>query len=338
LGEAFFHANPYRNFMWEMVGDPLLRVPQWFADPCVLLALPGDLGPQELISGAETIDSTPSLSLSLSSRCFETPVAFHLQLDDDATFASPDVDYTSEALPAGPVSFTVGQNAGDGVYMAGGEGQSLGLGSYYWRVRAEDADGASDWVVASAGTPAFTVGEPLRLVRAVSRKVHGSAGIFDIRLSITPDQPATVEPRQYGPTQIVVTFNKRIRPADGLVDGDEVELSAGLLTALELRDSELTIGLSDVSDEYCLTVFFSGISDMAGHPLSDHDRVSVSAVMGDVTGNGLTTSSDLTTIKAMIGVPVDAQTARFDLSLDGTITNADLTMTKSMIGKLVVCP
>lgn len=32
VAEAFFHANPYHNFMWELVGDPLLRVPLWFGD------------------------------------------------------------------------------------------------------------------------------------------------------------------------------------------------------------------------------------------------------------------------------------------------------------------
>ena len=30
LGEAFFQANPYVNYMWELDGDPLLRVPNWF--------------------------------------------------------------------------------------------------------------------------------------------------------------------------------------------------------------------------------------------------------------------------------------------------------------------
>ncbi len=338
LGEAFFHANPYRNFMWEMVGDPLLRVPQWFVDPCLVLPSPSDLGPPEVTLGGETVDPRPNLSFTLSSGCFDSPVSFHVQVDDDPIFASPDVDYTSEALPAGPVSFTVGQIAGNGVYIAGGEGQSLGLGSYYWRVRAEDTDGASGWMAASADAPAFTVAEPLRLVRAVSRKVHGPAGTFDIELALAPDQPATTEPRRDGPTQIVLTFNRPIRADDGLLDGDEVELSGGLLTAVSVLDNELTISLANISDDYCLTVFISGITDMSGHPPSDHASLSVSTVMGDVTGNGLTTSTDLTIIKTMIGIPVDTQTSRFDLSLDGTITNADLTITKSMIGKDVVCP
>ncbi len=49
LGEAMFSANPYRNFMWELVGDPLLRIPSWFGAPPVCgggpprFALPGDI-------------------------------------------------------------------------------------------------------------------------------------------------------------------------------------------------------------------------------------------------------------------------------------------------------
>ena len=30
LGEAVFHANQSAGWMWELVGDPLLTVPQWF--------------------------------------------------------------------------------------------------------------------------------------------------------------------------------------------------------------------------------------------------------------------------------------------------------------------
>lgn len=33
LGEAFYCANPFLHFMWEVVGDPLLRVPHWFISP-----------------------------------------------------------------------------------------------------------------------------------------------------------------------------------------------------------------------------------------------------------------------------------------------------------------
>jgi uncharacterized protein (TIGR03790 family) len=32
LGEAMFHANQNLDFVWEVVGDPLLRVPYWFGE------------------------------------------------------------------------------------------------------------------------------------------------------------------------------------------------------------------------------------------------------------------------------------------------------------------
>jgi hypothetical protein len=36
LAEASSHASPYVNYMWEAVGDPLMRVPYWFsAEPTV---------------------------------------------------------------------------------------------------------------------------------------------------------------------------------------------------------------------------------------------------------------------------------------------------------------
>ena len=33
LGESFYLANPYDDFMWEVVGDPFLRVPDWALGP-----------------------------------------------------------------------------------------------------------------------------------------------------------------------------------------------------------------------------------------------------------------------------------------------------------------
>jgi len=33
LGECFYLANPYDDFMWEVVGDPFLRVPDWALGP-----------------------------------------------------------------------------------------------------------------------------------------------------------------------------------------------------------------------------------------------------------------------------------------------------------------
>ena len=59
---------------------------------------------------------------------------------------------------------------------------------------------------------------PPTLDGAVSRKVHGSAGTFDLPLSSLPANP-TVEPRQGASAPIVFTFDKPVTAAIRVGDG-----------------------------------------------------------------------------------------------------------------------
>lgn len=331
LGEACFHANPYRNFMWELVGDPLLRVPLWAVDPCQLLAPPNDLGPPELVSGQETIDSTPTIGFSLIPRCGEESVSFRLQITQDPTFADPEVEFVSDPLPQGPASFTVGQTAPCGTYLVGAQGQELTLGSYFWRVRAEDQMGTSDWATANPTSASFVVAEPLRLVQAASRKIHNGVGPLDVLLTLDPGQPPTVEPRLRGPTEILLHFNKPIRPADGALEGNEVAVSVGAVTSLVIECSTITVSIASVPDRTWLALTLSGITDLSGNPLFGQNEVSVIAIAGDANNDAVTSTADLAQIKAAIGVPVGTQYAREDLNCDGSITTTDVALAKTLI-------
>jgi hypothetical protein len=119
LAEASLHANPYVNYMWECVGDPLLRVPHWFgASPNSAPAAPAALGPDELIDGSDTTDLTPTLTFVQADDDGDA-LSFQLQIDDSADFASPLVDYTSADQAAGAASFTVGAGGWGGQLRRG---------------------------------------------------------------------------------------------------------------------------------------------------------------------------------------------------------------------------
>jgi uncharacterized protein (TIGR03790 family) len=60
LGECFYLANPYDDFMWEVVGDPFLRVPDW--------ALPR--GSHADYDGDGDVDATDFLAFEA---CFNGP-------------------------------------------------------------------------------------------------------------------------------------------------------------------------------------------------------------------------------------------------------------------------
>ena len=116
---------------------------------------PGGLNPTRFEDGSWVDDNTPTLGFTQSDPEGDT-LSYTIQIDDDADFSSPVVDYTSALLAEGEASFTVGQAQGDGAYAAGSEGQSLDDGDYYWRVMSTDQHGAeSGWSAANGGDIAF---------------------------------------------------------------------------------------------------------------------------------------------------------------------------------------
>jgi len=117
---------------------------------------PDSLGPAAYIDGRWVDDDTPTLNFTQSDPDGNT-VSYTIQIDDtDNTFSSLVVDYTSELLAEGPASFTVGQAAGMGTYTAGGAGQTLNDGDYFWRVMSTDQHVvAGGWSVANGGAIAF---------------------------------------------------------------------------------------------------------------------------------------------------------------------------------------
>lgn len=116
------------------------------------------LGPTELIDGRWSTDTTPSLAFTTADANGSDTVQYALEIDDTANFSSPVVSYTSALTAPGAMSFTVGQAAGSGTYTAGGSGQTLSDGQYYWRVKVIDNNAAeSSYTTANSGSIAFGV-------------------------------------------------------------------------------------------------------------------------------------------------------------------------------------
>lgn len=199
LGEAMFHATPYHNWMWELDGDPLLRVPAWFGDPPPneLPAAPGSLGSDEYVSGRIGDVATPQLLFVQSDPNLGDWLSYHIQIDDDVDFASPVVDYVSVSQPQGTAQYTVGQLAAGGTYLVGEPGLSLAPGAYNWRVRSSDGVADSDWAVANAGAVAFIVAVPAGVVIGETNgqtevSEDGRTDFFTVALQAVPTAAAQV--------------------------------------------------------------------------------------------------------------------------------------------------
>jgi len=148
----------FSGSVWVVYGPSPAPPPPANSAPNV----PSSLGGH--VSGFYIADNTPTLTFNLSDPDTGDQVRFRIQVDNNSDFSSPVVDSTSSLGSQGARSFTVGTPLADG--------------SYYWRVRATDGDGAaSAYATANGGSVAFRVdttlpsapGTPLGTVAEGSR-------------------------------------------------------------------------------------------------------------------------------------------------------------------------
>jgi hypothetical protein len=168
---------------------------------------------------------------------------------------------------------------------------------------------------------------------AVSRKVHGAAGIFDINLPFT-GAPG-IECRSGGASkdyQVVVTFANTVT-VNGAV---QAEVTSGTGTvgtsgvsnggAVTVNGSTVTVPLTNVANAQTITITLFDVHQGAS---AGDVAVQMSVLIGDTTGNGVVNSSDVSETKAMSGAAV---ASRIDVVVNGIINSSDISLVKSSSG------
>ncbi|MFQ5502481.1 MAG: TIGR03790 family protein [Phycisphaerae bacterium] len=61
LGEAFYLANPFNDWMWTLVGDPFLTVPYWFNEIPPIIQGDGDINADGTVDGLDILPFTDVL-------------------------------------------------------------------------------------------------------------------------------------------------------------------------------------------------------------------------------------------------------------------------------------
>jgi hypothetical protein len=174
-----------------------------------------------------------------------------------------------------------------------------------------------------AGTPAL-------LQSAVSRKVHGGAGTFNLPLSLVATNPST-EARQ-GPTQtIVFVFDKAVTGASAAVT--EGAATAGAPT---FSGNEVVVPLTGVADQQYVTVSLTNVASSGG--ASGTASVRIGFLVGDVSGNRVVTVADVGAVNAQLAQPVTAANFENDVNASGTITIADKSITSTNLTKVLPAP
>ena len=180
-------------------------------------------------------------------------------------------------------------------------------------------DALGNVVVAGAG-----LALPAVLQSAASRRVHGTAGTFDLALPLTPLNPGT-EPRQGTSQNLVFTFDKPIT-------GATVTVTEGTATAAAptFSGNQVIVALSGVTDIQYVTVTLSSVASADGGT-GGSGSVRVGFLVGDVNQNRVVTVSDLGAVNAQQTFPVTAANFLTDVNANGVITVADRSITNSAL-------
>jgi hypothetical protein len=190
---------------------------------------------------------------------------------------------------------------------------ALVTGTYYVKVRHFAAGtGAYDLMVANM-TPTIPAAT---LQSAKSRRVHGSAGTFDLPLSAVTTDPTT-EPRQ-GPAQtFVFTFDKPIASAT-------VTIAEGTATAAppSYDGNDVVVALSNVTNAQYVTVSLGNVASADGGT-GGSGSVRVGFLGCDVNQNRVVTLADLGLVNQQLAQPVTTANYLKDVNATGTLSLAD---------------
>jgi hypothetical protein len=188
----------------------------------------------------------------------------------------------------------------------------------------------------SATLTVGTVGTPPVFASAVSRRVHGSAGTFDLPLSlVTPpsiNHNPTTEPRQ-GPAQtIVFTFDKPIASATAAITEGSATAAAPTFSG-----NDVIVGLTGVNNQQYVTIALTNVSSVDGGT-GGSASVRVGFLLGDVNQSRVVTVSDEVLVNGQIAHVVTSANFLKDVNANGNLTVADKLIVNNNVTKALAAP
>jgi hypothetical protein len=179
----------------------------------------------------------------------------------------------------------------------------------------------------SGGGNAIYVAYPeIQPLSAVSRKIHGDAGPFDVVLPLT-GTPG-VESRQgsgknFNHHQVVITFAAPVTFGSAMITS-----GTGAVDTATVQDNQVVMELSGVANAQTLQITLFNVYDGAN---TSHVAIPMSVLAGDVNGNGAVTSADVAQAKAQVGAATSTS-FRADVNANGAVNAADIALVKSRAG------
>lgn len=156
---------------------------------------------------------------------------------------------------------------------------------------------------------------------AVSRKIHGSVGTFDVNLPLT-GTPG-IECRSGGASssyEMIVTFANPVTFA-----GAGVTSGTGSVSSSSVNGSQITVDLTGVANAQTLVVTLSGVSDGLN---TGNVTIPMSVLLGDVDASGRVDGNDVAAVQNQVRQPVASANFRDDVNENGIIDGNDVALTQ----------
>ncbi len=158
---------------------------------------------------------------------------------------------------------------------------------------------------------------------AVSRRMHGSAGTFDVALPLT-GEPGVEDRSTGGSYGLIFSFNANVVSGSAAVTS-----GTGIVSGLPVfAGNTMTVNLTGVLDLQKITVTLTNVTSSDSQVLPA-TPVSRNVLLGDTTADKTVNSADGRLTKGQVGLPVTASNFRSDVDANGMINNADVRLVKS---------
>jgi len=245
----------------------------------------------------------PGFPLGVTSGTYDMTIDMTLASSYNAAFIASSGGTVSQAFN----TLVAGMNAGDA----------------YFDIHTTVFPGGEIRGVLAAAAPA--------LQSALSRRVHGAAGTFDLPLGNVVTNPTT-EPRQ-GPAQtIVFTFDKPIASATATIT--EGTATAGAPT---FSGNDVIVGLTGVTDRQYVTIALANVASVDGGS-GGSGSVRVGFLLGDVNQSRVVLLSDLVLVNAQLAKLVTSANFLKDVNANGTLTLGDIIFVNANLAKALPAP
>jgi hypothetical protein len=173
----------------------------------------------------------------------------------------------------------------------------------------------------------WTFGPPLTPTSIVSRKVHGSAGTFDVDLPLSGN--VGIECRSGGVNgdyTVVFSFANPL----GSVSGASVTSGTGSVASSNIDSSDAhnyIVNLTGVANAQVITVSLANVTDFAGN-FSGAVSAQMGVLLGDVNASRRVDAADVSLVRQQTLQTVTTSNFREDIDFSGRIDAADVSIVR----------